>query len=198
MAKPKAKTAATKKTASKKTASKKTASKKTAKAPAKNRVAKAAPAKAPGAAVRFLNPRMPRSSDELDPMQRQQLEHAGKLYDGNRLSAAERLSPDRDHGDGEDEGSFHGMLEIWDVERDGEHRYDAFLYMADSGTVFRRGTLEVVSERIQTYFDAAEEGLAKALQGGYQEAAREHRAALRAGERGGPWSAYRDALDEAD
>jgi hypothetical protein len=189
MAKPKAKTAATKKTAAKKTATK---------APAKKRAAKAAPAKAPGAAVRFLNPRTPRSSDELDPMQRQQLEHAGKLYDGNRLSAAERLSPDRDHGDGEDEGSFHGMLEIWDVERDGEHRYDAFLYMADSGTVFRRGTLEVVSERIQTYFEAAEEDLAKALQGGYQEAAREHRAAIRGGERGGPWSAYRDALDEAD
>jgi hypothetical protein len=139
---------------------------------------------------------MPESAEGLSPIQRQQLERAGKLYDGNELSAEERLSPDREPGDGEDEGGFHGMLEIWDVEENGEHAYDAFLYMVDSGTVFRRGSLDVVAERIQVYFDASDQDFAAALQEAYEEAEAAHKELLRGREREGAWVAYQGALDE--
>ena len=150
-------------------------------------------------AIRFLNPRTPRSAKELGPTTQSQLRAAGKLYDGNDLPAAERLSPDREHGDGEDEGSFLGLLEIWDVEVDGEVRYDALLYMGDSGTVFRRGTEEVVSERIQTYFGGKDEALAKEMQQAYRAAQKQFKAELKAGpEAGGPWGAYSKALGESE
>jgi hypothetical protein len=154
------------------------------------------PISVPGARIRFVNPRKPESAEDLSPIQRQQLERAGKLYDGNALSAEERLSPDREPGDGEDEGGFHGMLEIWDVEENGEHAYDAFLYMVDSGTVFRRGSLDVVAERIQVYFEAPDADFASYLQEAYEQAEAAHKELLRGREREGAWVAYQGALDE--
>jgi hypothetical protein len=150
-------------------------------------------------ALRFLNPRTPRSAKELSPTTQAQLRAAGKLYDGNDLPAEERLSPDREHGDGEDEGSFLGLLEIWDVEVDGEVRYDALLYMGDSGTVFRRGTQEVVAERIQTYFEGKDKALSKEMQQAYHAAQKQFKAELKAGPKaGGAWGAYSKALDKSE
>jgi hypothetical protein len=69
-------------------------------------------------------------------------------------------------------------VELWDVAEEGAHRYDAFLYNVDSGTVFRRGTTEVVAEMIQCYFDQADdEEFEAALQAGYRAAGVERAAA---------------------
>jgi hypothetical protein len=127
-------------------------------------------------ALRFLNPRQPRSIDEMSPLQQEQLRVAGKRYDGSDLPAAERLSPEREVGpdEGDEGGSFLGFLEIWDVEEDGVPRYEAYLYMSDSGTVFRRGTTEIVAERIQVYFQAdGSAALGDALLEAYRAAQKE-------------------------
>lgn len=165
-------------------------------APSAAKSAPSAVKPAPSARIRFLNPRKPASAEDLSLTQRQQLERAGKLYDGNELSAEERLSLDRQAGDGEDEGGFHGMLEIWDVEENGEHAYDALLYMVDSGTVFRRGSLDVVAERIQVHFDAPDEGFAAALQEAHEQAEAAHKDLLRGREQEGAWVAYQSVIDE--
>jgi hypothetical protein len=147
--------------------------------------------------LRFLNPRKPRSADELSPTQKEQLRLAGKLYDGNDLDPAERLSPEREPGP--DGGGFAGFLELWDLEEDGEPRYEAFLYVVDSGTVFRRGTTEIVAERIQTYFQAKDEAFADALREAYHAGCKEFAAQLKEGAaQGGPWAAYRDAMEEVE
>ena len=84
-------------------------------------------------------------------------------------------------GDAEDPEAVFCFVELWDVAEDGAHRYDAFLYNVDSGTVFRRGTTEVVAEMIQCYFDQADdEAFEAALQDGYRAACAERAAAKKA------------------
>lgn len=131
--------------------------------------------------LRFSNLRRPTRFDELDPIQRAQLEVCARLYFGKEeaVPIAERLG-----GDGEDPEAEFCFVELWDVEADDGRRYDAFLYNVDSGTVFRRGTTEVVAEMIQCYFDQADdEQFEAALQVGYRAACQERKAA--AGKTGG-------------
>jgi hypothetical protein len=134
--------------------------------------------------LRFVNPRMPRfvrdeeeSYFELEPGQ------------GALLGKCEAL-----YGEAIESG-----LEIWDVEVDGKPRYVAFLYMADSGTVFDRATSAVVAQRIQTYFgETNDKPLAEALNDGYRVARKEFAKALKAGSTlTGSWAAYQDMLDQS-
>ena len=122
--------------------------------------------------LRFTNLREPARFAELDPIQRRQLAVCARLYFGDEeVPIAARLG-----GDGEDPEAAFCFVELWDVEQDGAHAYDAFLYNVDSGTVFKRGTTEVVAERIQCYFDqAADEALEAALQAGYHAACKARR-----------------------
>ena len=124
--------------------------------------------------LRFSNLRRPSRFDELDPIQRAQLEVCARLYFGEdeAVPIAARLG-----GDGEDPEAEFCFVELWDVAEEGAHRYDAFLYNVDSGTVFRRGTTEVVAEMIQCYFDQADdEDFEAALQAGYRAACAERAA----------------------
>jgi hypothetical protein len=117
--------------------------------------------------IHFTNCRTPQSVGELGLLERRQLREAGIRYDGRDLPAAARLA------EGEDPGSFRGYLELWDVEEDGQHRYDAFMYMADSGTVFRRGTVEVVAEVVQCGFEGRDRAFAHWLEQAYRRAHRD-------------------------
>lgn len=72
-----------------------------------------------------------------------QLVAAGQRYDGLALPVEARLAEDGEH-------TFFGACERWEVVGDdGAPLYDVWLYEADSGTVFRAGTTEVVAEIIQ-------------------------------------------------
>jgi hypothetical protein len=92
----------------------------------------------------------PASASELTPMQRKQLEAFGKAYDGQALSAKDRLSPTG----GVDDGTFKGFLEIVGIVEKGKGRlaYDAFL-MIDSGSIFVAGTTEEIGAFIQGSLD---------------------------------------------
>jgi hypothetical protein len=115
-------------------------------------------------ALRFAHRFEPTSADQLTALQKRQLREAGRRYDGQLLPAGDRFEND-------DEESVLQFLEVWQVEDDGKHVYDAYFYMADSGTLFRRGTLDVVAEMIQTYFDhPADETLRAQLQSAWREA----------------------------
>jgi hypothetical protein len=114
--------------------------------------------------IRFTNLRQPTRLDEFNETQRRQLEVCASLYFCGDKPLEYRFGPD----DGRERFC---LFELWDVEQDGEHKYDPVLYNGDSGTVFARGTTEVVAEMIQFHFDEAREpGLDDALQEAYCEA----------------------------
>jgi hypothetical protein len=101
---------------------------------------------------RFTDEREITSADELTAVEREQLRQAGKLYDGEDLTAAERLGDAGDEVD--EEQSFAGFVHLWRVVDGAEHRYDAWLYQVDSGTIFRAGTTDVAAEIIQFGLEA--------------------------------------------
>lgn len=118
----------------------------------------------------FVNCREPRTIEALSGSERRQLRVAGKLYDGRNLPAERRIADE----------SFVEFLALWDVEVNGVHCYDAFVYAVDSGTVFRRRTTEVVAERIQFHFEIGPtgekltgEGLTQALKAAGRQSAQE-------------------------
>jgi hypothetical protein len=119
----------------------------------------------------------PTSVKELSPSQQKQLRAAGKRYDNLDLSASDRLSDGKLAGDDEEGGSFKGFLEIWTVT-DGASKplYDAYLYMVDSGTIFKRGTTTRVAEIVQGGVDCKDEALREALEMAIHERPRPKRA----------------------
>lgn len=96
---------------------------------------------------------------KLTPAQQKQLRAAGKRYDGDDLPAADRLNPDP-----ENEQSFLSSPTICALhDANGEPAYDAFLYMVDSGTIFKAGTTKVAAEIVQESMEYSNEALADAL-----------------------------------
>jgi len=77
----------------------------------------------------------------LAMIERDQLRVAGKRYDGRDLTSGRRLAPVGD-------GALADIVR-WRLVDGGRHRFDAWLYAANSGTVFRVGTTEVVAEIIE-------------------------------------------------
>jgi hypothetical protein len=108
----------------------------------------------------------PSQSDELTPGQKEQLRHAGMLWDGQDCPAADRLSDDgaANHGSGQVQ-SFRGFLKVIEIaDASGKHAYDAYLYMVDSGAIFRAGTTDVVAQIIQRGLQCSDLALKEALQ----------------------------------
>lgn len=100
--------------------------------------------------LKFVNPRTPQHADELSPIEQAQLVAAGRAYDGEELSAHERLSDEPEL----EEQSFLGFLQLWDVideDADGAHVYTYFSYMVDSGAFFQAGTTAYDADVIQFY-----------------------------------------------
>jgi hypothetical protein len=106
----------------------------------------------------------PETAAVLSPLQREQIVAAGKRYDGGDFSAEERLSDEGSDAEGQEQ-SWKGFLEIREiVDAEGKPAYDAYLYMADSGTVFRAGTTEIVAEIIQFGLECDDPELEAALE----------------------------------
>ena len=118
--------------------------------------------------LRFTNPREPTVGD-LDDRDRRLIAAAGTNYDGMTHPADVRLSThERDH-----EWSFAGLIELWDVERDGELAYHAAFYRGDSGSFFAAGTTDTVAHVIQTFIQCDDPVLARQLKAALQLARRE-------------------------
>mmetsp|Transcript_20315 Transcript_20315/g.51446 ORF Transcript_20315/g.51446 Transcript_20315/m.51446 type:complete len:146 (-) Transcript_20315:301-738(-) len=99
--------------------------------------------------------------DDCTEIQAKQLELCAKLYDGTERPVEVVLQ-----GDGEDEESQLMFLEVHDVvdADSGEVLYDAYLYMVDSGSIFKHGTLEEVAMVIQFGLECDDEELGQALE----------------------------------
>lgn len=105
-------------------------------------------------------PLPPNVVTDLTPLEKKQLEAAGKAYDGKKLSAERRLSKDKN-----DEQSFRQFFEIRDVA-DTKTKKPAFtimLYQADSGTVFKAGTTKEVAGIAQDSLECSDAALREAL-----------------------------------
>ena len=104
--------------------------------------------------ARFIDKRIINLVEELNPTEREQLRVAGRFYDGDDRSAAERLAGGVVEGD----GSLFDT-ELWKVVDGDRHLYDAWFYMGDSGTFFRAGTTEDVAMVIQGGLECEDPGL---------------------------------------
>jgi len=121
--------------------------------------------------LRFQNCRKPTSVDELSSIERAQLEKAGKLYDGEELSAEARLcTPNQ----GDEETSFYGFISLWDlVNKSGNVLYTAWFYKVDSGSIFSVGTTDIVAEIIQFGIECDDDKFVQQLMGAVKLQAKE-------------------------
>jgi hypothetical protein len=110
----------------------------------------------------------PTQLKDLTPLQQKQLVVAGKWYDGKSWPAAVRLGLEVPKGRRPEtfEGSFAGYLEVRELaDASGKAAFTAFLYLVDSGTVFRAGTTEPVASIVQSSLDlVTDPALKEALQ----------------------------------
>jgi len=106
--------------------------------------------------------RAPRKLSELDAVGKRQLEIAVERYNGAKRTAKQILASDAEGQGGEPflPGSIE-RLALADAA--GKPAYDAWLYMGDSGCIFRAGTEAVVAERIQAGLECADKSLRIAL-----------------------------------
>jgi hypothetical protein len=147
--------------------------------------------------LRFTNLRQPTSIEQLSPLEQTQLAAAGKRYDNVALPAKERLSQERSQEDLDEGVSFYGSLEVWEVEGDKAKRYTAFMYMADSGTIFRYGTTKIEGEVIQCGFEMEDASIEDEIDAAYQAGCKEFAKELKAGPKmSGPVVAYQQAIAE--
>lgn len=104
----------------------------------------------------------PVTLDALDDVRRRQLEISSRLYSGSEEPVEVILG----RGDDDEDERIHpGFLELRTiVGPDGAPRYDAWLYMVDSGTIFEAGTETVVAEVIQFGVETDDDALARALE----------------------------------
>ena len=102
--------------------------------------------------------------ESLDEITRAQLEKANRLYGGSELRAEKILAP-LDEDDGEAERIDPSYLERGRVlDGGGHHLYDVYLYMVDSGTIFLRGSTDVIAEVIQFGVQSDDPALENALE----------------------------------
>ena len=113
--------------------------------------------KAP-ALLEVLSARSPSSVGEIGPIERAQLELAGRKHDGKRVAADKRFGPD----DGS-ETSFGSTILFATLGDNGAPRYDAVLFGGDAGSVFRHGTTTEIATRIQGSVEARNPDLAARL-----------------------------------
>ncbi|MEU9182624.1 hypothetical protein AB0C90_38625 [Streptomyces sp. NPDC048550] len=99
----------------------------------------------------FTNRRQITSVAQLNPIQAEQVALCGAAYDDEDLPADRRLSSEP-----EDESVLY-LCELWDVVADGSPVYEAWFYQADSGSIFRAGTTEMVAQIIQCGLECADE-----------------------------------------
>jgi hypothetical protein len=94
--------------------------------------------------ARFVDKRIINAVEELNSIEREQLQVAGRFYDGDDRPVEDRLAGGVTEGD----GSLFDT-ELWKVVDGDRHLYDAWFYMGDSGTFFQAGTTGDVAMVIQ-------------------------------------------------
>lgn len=106
--------------------------------------------------ARFVNKREITSLDQLTPAECEQLQLAGKAYDGEDRPVADRLAGD---GTEEVEGSFQGACDHWEIVDKDQRLYDAWMLMNDSGSIFRAGSTEEVAGIVQCGLECADKAI---------------------------------------
>lgn len=102
--------------------------------------------------LRFDRIWQPQSWEELSVVHKAQLERISMDYDGGLRRPEERLL---DNGD--EEGSFHGRIDVCELVEGDELRYELWLYNVDSGSLFVAGTTRKIARIVQGYFDLGPE-----------------------------------------
>ncbi|MBN2695524.1 hypothetical protein JXR93_12750 [bacterium] len=120
--------------------------------------------------LKFTNPYYPENIDQLTTIQKEQLLVVSKLYHGEEYPLEKLLCDEDDESYDEEITLFH--LETWDVEDEsGDIKYNFYLYMVDSGTLFESNTTNVIGEVIQFGFeDYSKEKISELLLNAQQEA----------------------------
>jgi hypothetical protein len=103
--------------------------------------------------LRFVDRRVIEAVEQLTDVDRRQLRAAGQLFDGEDLPVEARLDA------AGDEGSFYGSCSRWRILDGDRHAYDAWLYLGDSGTIFRAGTTDKVAEIVQCGLECSDRRL---------------------------------------
>lgn len=96
---------------------------------------------------------------KLDAVAKKQLEIAANRYDDEKHTAEEILA--NEDGDAGIMCSTIEVVRIDDAKK--KPAFDAWLYMVDSGTIFRAGTTEVVAEVVQGSIECSDPALRAAL-----------------------------------
>ncbi len=108
--------------------------------------------------LRIGSRRSPSAATELSPTERLQICAAGTAWDGEELTAEDRLADDGS------EHSFRGCAEILRLDdEDGNPVYDAWLYAEDAGAVYVAGTTNEVAAIVQGGVECPDVGLAAVL-----------------------------------
>lgn len=103
--------------------------------------------------------------EPLDAAAARQLEAVSERYDGKKRTAAAILA-----GDDEDEAIVPSTVRRIVLTENGERKYDAWMYMGDTATVFVAGTTEVVAEVVQGGLECRDAGLKRELRTALAEA----------------------------
>jgi hypothetical protein len=104
-------------------------------------------AKAPKLKIAKHVPRL--TEADLDPIRTKQLETAQSTYGGKRLKAAAIFQNEAD-GDVGGETILPSLTEIvYLMDEEGAPAYDAWLYMGDTGSIFKAGTTKRIASIIQ-------------------------------------------------
>jgi hypothetical protein len=112
--------------------------------------------------------------DGLDATARAQLGIANERYGGGKKTA-DALFAEEATAEEQIKPSSTERMRVED-ER-GNHLYDAWLYMADSGTIFAAGTTQIVAEVVQFGVECRDDKLRIALDGAFHRSSKERRGA---------------------
>jgi len=107
--------------------------------------------------IRIVNIRAMSSAEGLTAIERAQLEHAGRHFDGQSRTAEERFidmpipPQDLEEGCDWDDGNFGTqLLYVSEVHRDGVHEWEMWSHHSDAGCLFPKGTATCIAGHAQS------------------------------------------------
>src|SRR3569832_1525369 len=110
--------------------------------------------------ARVIDRRGLTSTTDLTDLQRAQLAVVGKLYFGE--GELPQIAEDDSDGDPMETRTLLSC-EVWRVVDDGRHLFDAWLYIGDSGTIFKAGTTNKVAENNQNHLEFDDDAVGAVL-----------------------------------
>jgi hypothetical protein len=117
--------------------------------------------------LKIIKTLTPYNYDDLTKIHKKQLEKSGKLYGAEEYPLDERIpffASDSEQAKDESDLNFAKQLTIHIiVDEKGNHLYDAFLYMTESGTIFKAKKIEVIATIEQGSLSCTDSALKKSL-----------------------------------